>query len=188
MNKSEKATNDVTNVKQIIDQIISYLDEDDARYTRLADECVELYIQANNLTFQLLIYVHNNHLIFRVPNYIRNVELRKMEILSFIMKMMNEILDIRFEISPDGQNLSASCQHILEDGQITKKQFDMAMMVTIHLVDDTYPQFMQLVYSQDDPELEMEEIEEDPLIEEFEDDSEEFEISVPTEAEGHKIN
>lgn len=126
----------------------SFLDNDEIRYHILEDNAVEMYMQAKNLTIQLIIYVHNNHLIFRVPGYIRNVDLNRLEILTFIMRVMNEILDIRFEVPPDGKSLSACCHHILEDGTVTRAQFDLAMMVILHIVDDTYPQFMQIIYSE----------------------------------------
>jgi hypothetical protein len=130
----------------IIDTVKEYLEADGMRYNQLGPDAVELYMQGNNLTMHLVIYLHNNHLIFRVPNFIRNVELRRMDILLFIMQVTNEILDIRFETGKEGKALSACCQHILEDGALTRKQFDMAMMVLVHIVDDTFPRFMQLIY------------------------------------------
>lgn len=130
----------------IIDVIKSYLETDNMRYQQISEEALEMYMQGNNLTMHLVIYVHNSHLIFRVPNFIRNVELRRLEILLFINQVTNEILDIRFEISKDEKSLSACCQHILEDGTMTRKQFDLAIMVLMHIVDDTYPRFMQLIY------------------------------------------
>lgn len=103
----------------------------------------------------LVIYLHNSHLIFRVPNFIRNVDLSRKDVLLFIMQVTNEILDIRFELGKDGRSLSACCQHILEDGWLTRKQFDLAMMVLVHMVDDTFPRFMEIIYgrkeSQEEP-------------------------------------
>ena len=132
----------------VINDIMGYLSSDNMRFNQLGEDAVELYMQGNNLTMHLVIYHHNSHLIFRVPNFIRNVELRRLEILMFIMQVTGEILDIRFEIGKDGRSLSACCQHILEDGTMTRRQFDLAMMVQVHMVDDTFPQFMKLVYSQ----------------------------------------
>lgn len=132
----------------VINDIMGYLASDNMRFNQLGEDAVELYMQGNNLTMHLVIYMHNSHLIFRVPNFIRNVELRRLEILMFIMQVTGEILDIRFEIGKDGRSLSACCQHILEDGTMTRRQFDLAMMVLVHMVDDTFPQFMKLVYSQ----------------------------------------
>lgn len=132
----------------VINDIMGYLASDNMRFNQLGEDAVELYMQGNNLTMHLVIYHHNSHLIFRVPNFIRNVELRRLDILMFIMQVTGEILDIRFEISKDGRSLSACCQHILEDGTMTRRQFDLAMMVLVHMVDDTFPQFMKLVYSQ----------------------------------------
>ncbi len=132
----------------VINDIMGYLASDNMRFNQLGEDAVELYMQGNNLTMHLVIYLHNSHLIFRVPNFIRNVELRRLEILMFIMQVTSEILDIRFEIGKDGKSLSACCQHILEDGTMTRRQFDLAMMVLVHMVDDTFPQFMKMVYSQ----------------------------------------
>ncbi len=132
----------------VINDIMGYLASDNMRFNQLGEDAVELYMQGNNLTMHLVIYQHNSHLIFRVPNFIRNVELRRLDILTFIMQVTGEILDIRFEIGKDGRSLSACCQHILEDGIMTRRQFDLAMMVLVHMVDDTFPQFMKLVYSQ----------------------------------------
>lgn len=132
----------------VINDIMGYLASDNMRFNQLGEDAVELYMQGNNLTMHLVIYLHNSHLIFRVPNFIRNVDLRRLDILMFIMQVTSEILDIRFEIGKDGRSLSACCQHILEDGTMTRRQFDLAMMVLVHMVDDTFPQFMKLVYSQ----------------------------------------
>ena len=127
----------------IIASVKEFLDQDNIRYNVVDENAIELYMQARNLTMHLLIYQHNGHLIFRVPGFIRNVELNRLDVLLLIMKIMNEILDIRFEISPDGKSLSACCHHIIEDGKITRAQFDLAMMIIMHIVDDAYPQFLQ---------------------------------------------
>lgn len=133
----------------VIDVIKSYLEDDQMRFHQISEEAIELYMQGNNLTMHLVIYVHNSHLILRIPSFIRNVELRRMDVMLFIMQVTSEILDIRFEISKDGKSLSACCQHILEDASITRKQFDLAIMVLMHIVDDTFPRFMQMVYGQE---------------------------------------
>ncbi|NCB37263.1 MAG: hypothetical protein EOM80_00705 [Erysipelotrichia bacterium] len=130
----------------VIETIRGYLDADNIKYQQISEDALELYMQGNNLTMHLVIYLHNSHLIFRVPGFLRNVDVRRMDLLLFIMQVTNEILDIRFEISKDGKSLSACCQHILEDGSLTRKQFDLAMMVLMHIVDDTYPRFMQIIY------------------------------------------
>lgn len=147
--KINKSGADSQEVLPVIRQIQAFLDADQMRYSLISPEALELYMQGNNLTMHLVIYLHNGHLIFRIPAFIRNVELRRQEILLFIMQVTSEILDIRFEIGKDGKSLSACCQHILEDGDLTRKQFDLAMMVLMHIVDDTYPRFMQLVYGND---------------------------------------
>ncbi len=150
-NKSGKTKNVDGVAAPMIETIKGYLEADKMRFSQLDEDALELYMQGNNLTMHLVIYLHNNHLIFRVPNFIRNVELRRMDVMLFIMQVTNEILDIRFEIGKDGKTLSACCQHILEDGWMTRKQFDLAMMVLVHMVDDTFPRFMQLVYGQATP-------------------------------------
>ncbi|MEW6709148.1 MAG: YbjN domain-containing protein [Candidatus Riflebacteria bacterium] len=124
-----------------------YLEEDRIKFSVIDEDAVEIYMQARNLTMHLLIYQHNGHLIFRVPGFIRNVELNRLEVLQLMLKIMNEILDIRFEISPDGKSLSACCHHVIEDNDITRAQFDLLMMIIMHVVDDVYPQFLQAVYA-----------------------------------------
>ena len=146
--ENDRSENKRFDTLPVIKDIMGYLAADNMRFNQLGEDAVELYMQGNNLTMHLVIYLHNSHLIFRVPNFIRNVELRRLEILMFIMQVTGEILDIRFEIGKDGKSLSACCQHILEDGTMTRRQFDLAMMVLVHMVDDTFPQFMKLVYSQ----------------------------------------
>lgn len=132
---------------QAIDSVCQFLEEDKIKYNRIDGDAVELYMQARNLTMHLLIYQHNGHLIFRVPAFIRNVELNRFDILKFLMKVMNEILDIRFELANDGKALSACCHHIVEDGLVTRAQFDLAMMIILHVVDDCYPQILHIIYS-----------------------------------------
>lgn len=134
------------NVHKLIKQITEYYTADGVRFHYLGNDGIELYMQGKNLTMQLIVYVHNNHLVLRVPGFIKNQNLQRMDVLLFIMKVMNEILNIRFEIDNEGRMLSASCQHIIEDGVVTRKQFDMAMMVLLHIVDDTYPEFMKILF------------------------------------------
>ncbi len=172
--------------------IKSYLDQDEMRYHTLADDAVELYMQGNNLTMHLLIYYHNGHLIFRIPAFIRNVELRRLDVLLFIMEVTNEILDIRFEIGKDGKSLSACCQHIIEDGRITRKQFDLAMMVLMHMVDDTFPRFMQIIYGHEQPD-EMTDIPDTDISvgsenDSEQDSSEDFAPLIDEEEDDRKIN
>ncbi|PKL50290.1 MAG: hypothetical protein CVV42_03280 [Candidatus Riflebacteria bacterium HGW-Riflebacteria-2] len=133
----------------IIAQIKTYLDAAEIRYHDIADDAIELYMQGHNLTMHVVVYVHNNHLILRIPGFIRNIEMYRSDIMQFLMQVMNDILDIRFEIGKDGKSLSACCQHILEDTMITRRQFDLAFMVLIHIVDDTYPHLMKLIYQSD---------------------------------------
>jgi hypothetical protein len=149
MSSATTENSDSETALSVIGAIRSFLDADQMRYHQISEEALELYMQGNNLTMHVVIYVHNSHLILRVPAFIRNVDLRRMDILLFIMQVTGEILDIRFEIGKDGRTLSACCQHILEDASVTSRQFDLAMMVLMHIVDDTYPRFMQLIYGKD---------------------------------------
>lgn len=134
---------------EVIKQIKDYLKDAEIKCHDVASDAVELYMQGHNLTMHVVIYVHNNHLIFRIPGFIRNVELRRLDVMQFLMQVMSDILDIRFELGKEGKTLSACCQHILEDASITRRQFDLAMMVLIHIVDDTYPHLMKLIYKAD---------------------------------------
>jgi len=135
--------------REIIALVKTYLDAAEIRYHDIADDAIELYMQGHNLTMHVVIYVHNSHLILRIPGFIRNIELYRSDIMQFLMQVMNDILDIRFEIGKDGKSLSACCQHILEDTMISRRQFDLAFMVLIHIVDDTYPHLMKLIYRAD---------------------------------------
>ncbi|EKD80881.1 MAG: hypothetical protein ACD_39C02113G0003 [uncultured bacterium] len=149
MNMGNDQSGSDKSAQEIISQIKSYLTDAEIRFHDIAEDAVELYMQGHNLTMHVVIYVHNGHLIFRVPGFIRNVDLRRPDILQFLMQVMSDILDIRFELGKDGNNLSACCQHILEDASMTRRQFDLAIMVLIHIVDDTYPHLMKLIYKSD---------------------------------------
>jgi hypothetical protein len=149
MTSNENKNQEALKTLPEIEKVIGFLEHDKIRYHQLAHDAVELFMQAKNLTIQLIIYSHNSHLIFRVPGYIRNVQLNRLEVLTYLMQIMSEVLDIRYEVSPDGRSLSACCQHILEDAEITRAQFDLAMMIILHVVDDTYPKLMQLLYAGD---------------------------------------
>lgn len=149
MNTGKEQSGSDRTVHEIIEQVKIYLTDAEIKFHDIADDAVELYMQGHNLTMHVVIYVHNSHLIFRVPGFIRNVELRRPDVTQFLMQVMSDILDIRFELGKDGNSLSACCQHILEDASITRRQFDLAIMVLIHIVDDTYPHLMRLVYQSD---------------------------------------
>lgn len=149
MNKAKEQPDSENATPAIIAQVKTYLDAAEIRYHDIADDAIELYMQGHNLTMHVVVYVHNSHLILRVPGFIRNIDLYRSDIMQFLMQVMNDILDIRFEIGKDGKSLSACCQHILEDSMITRRQFDLAFMVLIHIVDDTYPHLMKLIYRAD---------------------------------------
>jgi hypothetical protein len=149
MNTGNEQSGSDRAVQQIIEQVKVYLTDAEIRFHDIADDAVELYMQGHNLTMHVVIYVHNSHLIFRVPGFIRNVDMRRPDVMQFLMQVMSDILDIRFELGKDGNSLSACCQHILEDASITRRQFDLAIMVLIHIVDDTYPHLMKLIYQTD---------------------------------------
>ena len=180
--------------RAIIAQIKTYLDSAEIRYHDIADDAIELNMQGHNLTMHVVIYVHNNHLIFRIPGFIRNIDMLRSDIMQFLMQVMNDILDIRFEIGKDGKSLSACCQHILEDAMMTRRQFDLAFMVLIHIVDDTYPHLMKLIYRSDAAPAENQ-VTTDDFAEEPEqvgsdgDESDENEDFVPIkDGENRKIN
>ncbi len=119
------------------------------RFHFLAEDCIEMYLQGKHLTMRMLIYAHNRHLVIRVPAFIRGVEMRRVDFLTELMRLMNEFFDIRFELSPDGQSLSGATNHIVEDGQITKAQFSQALMVVAYMVDEQYPRLLKILYGQE---------------------------------------
>lgn len=186
-----------TDVKEIINLVKTYLTDAEIKHHDIAEDAVEMYMQGQNLTMHVVIYVHNNHLIFRIPGFIRNVELRRADITQFLLQVMNDILDIRFELGKEGNSLSACCQHILEGASITRRQFDLAIMVLIHIVDDTYPHLMQLIYNTDSAiapaqnssavDFADEQVEESVASEDDGDENDEFAPSTNNE-EPRKIN
>jgi hypothetical protein len=132
--------------KILLKIIEGYLKLEEYRFHFLTEECIELYLQGTNLTMRVLVYFHNRHLIVRIPAFIRNVDLRRMEVLTHLMDIMNDYFDIRFEMGPDGRTLSASSNHIIEDGELTQKQFTQCLMVVAYLVDEHFPKLMQVIY------------------------------------------
>jgi len=130
----------------IIKAVAGHLTEEGYRFQFVSDACLELYLQGKTLTMRMLIYAHNRHLVVRVPGFIRNVELRRLDLLMTLMQLMDEYFDIRFELAKDGQSLSAACTHIIEDGTMTKAQCMQTMMVVAYIVDDAYPKLMQILY------------------------------------------
>jgi hypothetical protein len=183
----------------LIKTLAGFLNEEDYRFHFIAPDCIELYLQGKNLTMRYLIYVHNRHLVVRVPGFLRNVNLRRMDILLELMRLMNDFFDIRFELADDGQSLSAACNHIIEDGQITRKQFIQSMMVVAYLVDETYPKLMKMLYGSTEPsEVPTPDIEPLRRSSSFstqeeggeidEPDPEPFDLSSPDDNKGPKIN
>ncbi|HNW34067.1 MAG TPA: YbjN domain-containing protein [Candidatus Ozemobacteraceae bacterium] len=130
----------------VIKTVAGYLAEEGYRFQYISDACLELYLQGKSLTMRVILYAHNRHLVVRVPAFIRNMELRRMDLLLVLMQIMDEYFDIRFELAKDGQSLSAACTHILEDGALTKAQCMQTMMVVAYIVDDCYPKLMHLIY------------------------------------------
>lgn len=130
----------------VVKAVAGYLTEEGYRFQFVSDACIELYLQGKSLTMRVIIYAHNRHLVVRVPGFIRNVEMRRLDLLMTLMQLMDEYFDIRFELAKDGQSLSAACTHILEDGVLTKAQCMQTMMVVAYIVDDVYPKLMQIVY------------------------------------------
>ena len=182
-------------VKKLVNQIKGFLDEDEVRYSMVSDTCIEVYIQAENVNLVVLIYVVNEHIIVRAPEFIRNVKLRSLDILSFMMKTMNEVLDIRLEIDDEGKSLSSCCQHIVEDNTITKSQFDFMMMVVIRVTDDIYPKLMQMVYSCES-ELSingnkidnLDDLSDSDLLDELDEELEDIDNITGSDDKEHKIN
>lgn len=131
---------------EIIKSVAKHLTDEGYRFQYISDACLEMYLQGKNLTMRMLAYAHNRHLVVRVPGFIRNVEMRRLDLLMTLMQLMDEYFDIRFELGKDGQSLSAACTHIIEDGTMTRAQCMQTMMVVAYIVDDAYPKLMQILY------------------------------------------
>lgn len=132
----------------IIRQIAGFLQDERYRFTNLGDDCLELYLQGKHLTMRMIIYAHNGHLVVRVPEFIRNQNLLFPAFLRTILTIQSEFFDIRFELSEDGQSLSASSNHILEDNTITKSQFNQCLTVVAFIIDQHYPLFLKVLYKE----------------------------------------
>ena len=131
---------------EVIAGIAEHLEAEEYRFHFLKEDCIELYLQGKNLTMKIQVFAFNRHLVVRAPEFLRNVDLRRVDVLELIVRLMNDYLDIRFELGHDGRSLSASVNHILEDAVPTRRQVVQALMVVACLVDDCYPRFMQVVY------------------------------------------
>ncbi|MBF0499111.1 MAG: hypothetical protein HQM09_03200 [Candidatus Riflebacteria bacterium] len=132
--------------KQIIKQIAGYMTEDNYQFKFIADDCLELYLQGKNLIMRMLVYAHNKHLVIRIPAFIRgDTDLRRLDFLLAVMKIMNDYFDIRLELADDGHSLSGSSNHVLEDGTITRSQFSQCFSVVAFLVDESYPRLMKIL-------------------------------------------
>lgn len=133
--------------RKIIQKCAGYLTEDRYRFHFLDEDCIELHMRGKNLDMRMLIYAHNRHLVVRVPGFIRGgVDLRRPEFMLALLAIMNDYFDIRLELSDDGHALSGACNHVLEDGDLTKHQFSQCMSVVAYLVDEQYPKLMRLLY------------------------------------------
>lgn len=133
--------------RKVIQKCAGFLTEDRYRFHFLDEDCIELYMRGKNLEMRMLIYAHNRHLVVRVPGFIRGgVDLRRPEFMLALLGIMNDYFDIRLELSEDGHALSGACNHVLEDGDLTKQQFSQCMSVVAYLVDEHYPKLMRLLY------------------------------------------
>ncbi|MBF0544224.1 MAG: hypothetical protein HQM08_07320 [Candidatus Riflebacteria bacterium] len=136
--------------KGVIKRVIGFLEQENYRFHSLENDNLELFLQGKNLVMHVMIYVHNRHLIVKIPTYIKDSGLRKAEILLALLKMMNDYYDIRMELSEESDGLSASCNHILEDGFLTKSQFFQCLTATAFIVDETYPKIMKILFGNSD--------------------------------------
>ena len=138
--------------RNVIQKCVGYLQEDRYRFHLLDEDCIELYMRGKNLEMRMLIYAHNRHLVVRVPGFIRGgIDLRRPEFMLALLGIMNDYFDIRLELSDDGHALSGACNHVLEDGDLTKHQFSQCMSVVAYLVDEHYPKLMRLLYGASAP-------------------------------------
>ncbi|HNV70381.1 MAG TPA: hypothetical protein PKO06_11830, partial [Candidatus Ozemobacteraceae bacterium] len=132
----------------VIKRISEYLAEERYRFAHIGDDCIELYLQGKHLTMRMIIYAHNGHLVVRVPEFIRNQNLLFPAFLRTILTVQGEYFDIRFELADDGKSLSACANHILEDNEMTRTQFNQCMTVVAFIVDQHYPLFLKVLYKE----------------------------------------
>jgi len=139
---------------QVSQQIAGFLTEENFRYHHISEDCIELFLQGRNLTMRMIVYPHHRHLVIRIPAFIRNMELRRLDVLNAIMKMMNDFFDIRFELSEDGRSLSGAINHVIDDNVLTKGQFMHCMNLLAYLIDDCYPRLMRIAMGKEPEEAE----------------------------------
>lgn len=135
-----------TPVTEVMSCVKKFLEKEKFRYVENKDESYEIIIQGDNLMLQLVYYVYRNHLILRVPHFIRNVDVMRPKLIFSINRAMEEILDIRFEVGEEGKSISAICQLLLEDALPTERQLRFLTMLIMNVTDDYYPKFMQALY------------------------------------------
>ena len=145
--QDKKAVNEFISPELVMKSVTDYLDKEGFKYLMLEDKICEIVIQGDNLSIQLMYYVYNNHLILRVPHFIRNVDVMRPKVVYLMNYAMNEILDIRFEVGQEGKSISSSVQHLLGDTVPTEAQLRYLTMLIINVTDNYYQKFIQAIYS-----------------------------------------
>ena len=145
--QKEKVVNDSISPELVMKSVTDYLDKEGFKYLMLEDKICEIVIQGDNLSIQLMYYVYNNHLILRVPHFIRNVDVMRPKVVYLMNYAMNEILDIRFEVGEEGKSISSSVQHVLGNTVPTEAQLRYLTMLIINVTDNYYQKFIQAIYS-----------------------------------------
>jgi hypothetical protein len=148
-NKKQPQETPEVNVSDVMNIVKKFLDKEKFKYIETEEQACEIIVQGYNLIMQLVYYVYKNHLILRIPHFIRNVDVMRPKLVFMINRFMEEILDIRFEVGEEGKSISATCQLLLEDALPTERQLRFLTMLIMNVADDYYPKFMQAIYGKE---------------------------------------
>lgn len=143
----ENKVSDALDSHLVMKSVTDYLDKEGFRYFMSENDICEILIQGTNASLQLVYYVYQNHLILRIPHFIRNVDVMRPKVIFLINQAMEEVMDIRFEIGEEGKSISAAVQHLLGRDVPTEAQLRYLTMLILNATDEYYQRFLQAIYS-----------------------------------------
>jgi hypothetical protein len=146
--KDTKNKDDIMAVK-VFKRVERYLEKQNFNYSLRPNGSPEVVLHGDNLIMLVNYHFYNGHLIIRVPNFIKNVDIMRPKIMFLINQLMEETLSIRFELEAERGSISATCHHVVEDNLPTYKQLELLTMLLVSVVDDSYHKFMQAIYGPD---------------------------------------
>jgi UDP-2,3-diacylglucosamine pyrophosphatase LpxH len=132
--------------EKVFNRAEQFLKRQKFNYSIRPDGSPEVVLHGDNLIMCLNYYFYNKHLIVRVTNFIKNVDVMRPKVLFLINQLMEETLSVRFEVDAEAGAISAVCQHVVADAVPTLKQIELLTMLVVSVVDDSFHKFMQAIY------------------------------------------